>query len=179
MSCVGRADWYFLIYEAKSERNMSDYPSPFGRQPYHQPYGHQQPPRPFVSEDTLKTSALQIERKAFVLALKENPRGRFLRIIEEGGHKRASIMIPSTGLREFKGVLDAMVMAAEKTPAKPQNAMVPSPPVAQAPAPVADVQPPVEAKPAKRTMSETAKAKISAAAKARWAKIKALGKKTP
>ena len=157
---------------------MSDYPSSFGRQPYHQPYGQQRPPRPFVNEDTLKTSAFQIERKAFALALKENPRGRFLRIIEEGGHKRASIMIPSTGLREFKQVLDEMVMAAEKTPAKSQNEMVQTP-VAQAPAPDVVVQAPVEVKPAKRTMGETARAKISAAAKARWAKIKALGKKTP
>lgn len=158
---------------------MNEYPSSFGRQPYHQPYGQQRPPRPFVNEDTLKTSAFQIERKAFALALKENPRGRFLRIIEEGGHKRASIMIPSTGLREFKAVLDEMVAAAEKTPAKPQNAMVQTPSVAQIPTLVAVVQPPVEVKPVKRSMSDTAKAKISAAAKARWAKIKALGKKTP
>ena len=157
-------------------------PSPFyrqpNRQPYHQPYGQQHPPRPFVNEDTLKTSGLQIERKAFVLALKENPRGRFLRIIEEGGHKRASIMIPSTGLADFKQVLDEMVAAAEKTTAKPQNELEETP-VAQAPAPVTTVVAPAEVKPAKRTMSETAKAKISAAAKARLAKIKALNKPTP
>jgi hypothetical protein len=68
-----------------------------------------------------------------------------------------------------------MVAAVEQPPAKPQNELVQKP-VAQAPAPVADINSPVEAKPAKRTMSETAKTKISAAAKARWAKIKAMGK---
>ena len=96
-------------------------PSPFHRQPYRQPY-HQpyapQPPRPFVQEDTLKTGEIQIERKFFVLTLKENPRGRFLRISEEVGGKRNSIIIPSTGLADFKKLVDEMVKASDKIPAK-------------------------------------------------------------
>ena len=96
-------------------------PSPYGRQPYRQPY-HQpyapQPPRPFVPEDTLKAGEVQIERKFFVLTLKENPRGRFLRISEDVGGKRNAIIIPSTGLADFKKLLDEMVSAAAEIPAK-------------------------------------------------------------
>ena len=84
-------------------------PSPFGLRPYAQP-------RPPVNEDTLKTDQVQIERKTFVLTLKENPRGRFLRITEEGGGHREMIIIPSTGLEEFKKLLDEMVKASLETP---------------------------------------------------------------
>jgi hypothetical protein len=96
-------------------------PSPFHRQPYRQPY-HQpyapQPPRPFVQEDTLKSGQIQIERKSFFLMLKENPRGRFLRISEEVGGRRNAIIIPATGLVEFQRVLNDMVKAANEIPAK-------------------------------------------------------------
>ena len=93
-------------------------PSPFhhlsNRQPYHQPYASQQPPRPFVQEDTLKSEQIQIERKLFLLTLKENPRGRFLRISEEVGGKRNSIIVPATGLKEFKKFFDEMLKASDE-----------------------------------------------------------------
>lgn len=96
-------------------------PSPFHRQPYRQPYQQpygQQPPRPFVQEDTLKAGEVQIERKFFVLTLKENLRGRFLRITEEVGGKHSTIIIPATGLADFKKLVDEMVKASEEIPAK-------------------------------------------------------------
>ena len=107
-------------------------PSPYGRRPYqghgnqsHGNYGggygynkYSQPPRPPVQEDTLKSSDLQIERKSFVFALKENPRGRFLRITEDVGGRRDTIIIPSTGLADFKKVIDEMVKAAGEIPEK-------------------------------------------------------------
>jgi len=55
-------------------------------------------PRPPVQEDTLNTGQVQIERKTITFILKENPRGRFLRIIEEGSGHNNSIIIPATGL---------------------------------------------------------------------------------
>ena len=91
-------------------------PSPFHRQPYHQPYPPP-PPRPFVHEDTLKSEQIQIERKSFLLTLKENPRGRFLRISEEVGGKRNSIIVPATGLKEFKKFFDEMAKASDEIPA--------------------------------------------------------------
>jgi hypothetical protein len=73
-----------------------------------------------VPEDTLATKEIQIERKAFFLALKENPRGRLLRITEEVGGKRNTIIIPAPGLKDFKKLLDEMVKAADEIPAKVQ-----------------------------------------------------------
>jgi len=104
-------------------------PSPYGRRPYQgqpsQGYGASKyaQPRTPIAEDTLKSSEIQIERKTFVFTLKENPRGRFLRITEDVGGRRDTIIIPSTGLNEFKKVLDEMVKTADEIPpAKDQPA---------------------------------------------------------
>ena len=83
-------------------------PSPYGgRSPYGGgSFGSGYPPKPPVQEDTLKTEKIQIERKTFVFTLKENPRGRFLRITEDVNGRRDNIIIPSTGLEEFKKIMD-------------------------------------------------------------------------
>lgn len=104
-------------------------PSPYGRRPYQgHGYGapkynqqYNQQPRPPVNEDTLKSAEVQIERKNFVLTLKENPRGRFLRITEDVGGRRDTIIIPSTGLAEFQKLVDEMVKASETIPEKQPN----------------------------------------------------------
>jgi hypothetical protein len=75
-------------------------------------------PRPPVHEDTLKSGEVQIERKHFIFALKENPRGRLLRITEDIGGRYNSIIIPATGLNEFKKLLVEMIKASEDLPAK-------------------------------------------------------------
>ena len=86
-------------------------PSPYGRAPYGQP-------KPPVNEDTLKSEKIQIERKTFVFTVKENPRGRFLRITEDVGGRRDTIIIPSTGLEDFKKLLEEMVKASNEIPTK-------------------------------------------------------------
>ena len=86
------------------------------RSPFHR-YTNQFPPKPHVIEDTLKSGELQIERKFFIFTLKENPRGRLLRITEDIGGRRNSIIIPSTGLVEFKKLLEEMIKASEALPA--------------------------------------------------------------
>ena len=73
-------------------------------------------PKPPVNEDTLKSDKVQIERKTFVFALKENPRGRFLRITEDVGGRRDTIIIPAPGLEDFRRLLDEMVKAAAELP---------------------------------------------------------------
>jgi len=102
-------------------------PSPYGRRPYQghgygaSNYGapkYPQQPRPPVNEDTLKSAEVQIERKNFVFTLKENPRGRFLRITEDVGGRRDTIIIPSTGLADFKKLVDEMVKASDEIPPK-------------------------------------------------------------
>ncbi len=86
-------------------------PSPFARRPYGQP-------KPPVAEDTLSTEKVQIERKTFVFTLKENPRGRFLRITEDVGGRRDTIIIPAPGLGDFRNVLDQMLKASDEIPPK-------------------------------------------------------------
>lgn len=65
---------------------------------------------------TLRTERLQVERKTFILALKENPRGRFLRITEDVGGRRDAIIIPAPGLRELARVVEALARVAEESP---------------------------------------------------------------
>jgi hypothetical protein len=90
-------------------------PSPFRTRPATQP-GHPSSPRPDIREDTLKSERMLCERKSFNFLLKENPRGRFLRIVEEGGRFNASIIIPLSGLKEFQMLLAEMTKAANKLP---------------------------------------------------------------
>src|ERR1700735_2484055 len=78
------------------------------------------PPKAPVNEDTLKTEKIQIERKTFIFTLKENPRGRFLRITEDVNGRRDNVIIPATGLDEFKRIFDEMVKAAAEKPVPPE-----------------------------------------------------------
>ncbi len=71
-----------------------------------------------MAEETLKTEVIQIERKSFVFTLKENPRGRFLRITEDVNGRRDTIIIPAPGLEDFRRTLEDMVRAAGEMPAK-------------------------------------------------------------
>ena len=91
----------------------NDRPSPQDNRPAQQP-------RPPVAEETLKVDKIQIERKTFVWSLKENPRGRFLRITEEVGGRHNTIIIPAPGLEDFKRVLEEMVKHSAETPPKTQ-----------------------------------------------------------
>jgi hypothetical protein len=56
-----------------------------------------------------------------VFTLKENVRGRFLRITEDVGGRRDTIIIPAPGLEDFKKLLDDMVKTAAETPVKTEQ----------------------------------------------------------
>jgi hypothetical protein len=91
----------------------NDRSSPFGNR-------NQGPSKPPSNEETLKSEKIQIERKTFLLSLKQNPRGRFLRITEDVGGRRDTIIIPAPGLEDFRRVIDEMVKAnAEAPPESP------------------------------------------------------------
>ena len=75
-------------------------------------------PHPPPPEETIHTEKFQIERKMFVLSLKENPRGRFLRITEDVGGRRDHVILPATGLEDLRRALDTMIEADRQTPAK-------------------------------------------------------------
>jgi hypothetical protein len=63
-------------------------------------------------DSILKTEEITVERKTFTFDLRENPRGRFLRITEDANGRRDSIVIPAPGLAEFRRVLDAIIERA-------------------------------------------------------------------
>lgn len=81
-------------------------------------------------ENNLKSCRLQIERKCFLVMLKENSRGRFLRICEDMGNRSASIIIPEEGFASFVEALGKMVAADREIPAKehPDLSAQPTPP---------------------------------------------------
>ena len=99
---------------------MNSHEQPYGRWSQSQPGPRQFSQKPFVKEDTLKVEYVQIERKSFQFALKENPRGRLLRVTEEMGARRNSIIIPATGLKDFLKLLDEMIAAAAALPETPK-----------------------------------------------------------
>jgi hypothetical protein len=61
--------------------------------------------------DALLSEKIQVERKMFFFDLKENPRGRFLKITEDVGGRRDTIIIPSTGLESFRDALERTIEA--------------------------------------------------------------------
>ena len=65
-------------------------------------------------ENVLLSEKIQIERKQFFFDLKENPRGRFLRITEDVGGRRDTIIVPSTGLEEFRAVIQRAIEAEQQ-----------------------------------------------------------------
>ena len=62
-------------------------------------------------DDSLLSEKIQIERKQFYFDLKENPRGRFLKITEDVGGRRDTIIIPSTGLDLFREKIEQVIRA--------------------------------------------------------------------
>src|SRR5437870_6356533 len=98
----------------KSCMISNERPSPYGNRIH----THSGPPKPAVVEDTLRSDKIQIERKTFVFTLKENPRGRFLRITEDVNGRRDTIIIPAPGLEDFRRVFDDMVKSLAELPAK-------------------------------------------------------------
>ena len=62
-------------------------------------------------DNELFNEQVQVERKMFSLELRENPRGRFLRITEDVGGRRDTIIIPATGLEDLRELLDHAITA--------------------------------------------------------------------
>jgi hypothetical protein len=96
-------------------------PSPYARRPQRPQYPSSSYPsaysgaysKPPSQETTLRSERLQVERKTFVFTLKENDRGRFLRIAEESNGHRDMIIVPSTGLEDFNKILAQIIAPSE------------------------------------------------------------------
>lgn len=62
-------------------------------------------------DNELFSEQVQVERKLFSFDLRENPRGRFLRITEDVGGRRDTVIIPATGLDQIREILDRAIAA--------------------------------------------------------------------
>jgi len=62
----------------------------------------------------LLSERIRIERKIFSFSLRENSRGRFLRITEDVAGRRDSIVIPVTGLDDIRDVIDRAIAKDKK-----------------------------------------------------------------
>jgi len=61
----------------------------------------------------LLSEKVRVERKVFSFNLRENPRGRFLRITEDVGGRRDAIVIPASGLKDIRDIIDRVIEADE------------------------------------------------------------------
>ena len=68
----------------------------------------QNPDRPPQSPP-IGTEKIAFERKLFFLDLKENQRGRFLKITEDVGGRRNTIILPTEAFSEFADALRRLV----------------------------------------------------------------------
>ncbi|MDX6766769.1 MAG: PUR family DNA/RNA-binding protein [Candidatus Methylacidiphilales bacterium] len=67
-------------------------------------------------EETIRSEQIQVERKIFFFDLKENQRGRFLRITEDVNGRRDTIILPAPGVAEFIEVLQSLAEDCEQGP---------------------------------------------------------------
>jgi len=67
-------------------------------------------------DNIIEARELQIERKHFYVELRENERGRFLRITEEAHGRRNSIIVPSTGVDDFTATIAEVLTNGETAP---------------------------------------------------------------
>ena len=59
--------------------------------------------------EPLATEKVVVDRKIFFLDLKENQRGRFLKITEDVGGRRDTIMLPAAAFRDFAAAFARIV----------------------------------------------------------------------
>lgn len=62
-------------------------------------------------ENELLSKEIQVERKIFSFSVKENKRGRFLKITEDVRGRRDSVIIPSTGLEDVREIIEDAIRA--------------------------------------------------------------------
>ncbi|MBV8376154.1 MAG: PUR family DNA/RNA-binding protein, partial [Verrucomicrobia bacterium] len=68
---------------------------------------------PQRADDPLASEKLQVDRKVFFLDLKENQRGRFLKITEDVSGRRDTIMLPASGFQDFMAALERLLKIEE------------------------------------------------------------------
>jgi hypothetical protein len=54
-----------------------------------------------MASEPIATEKVTMDRKVFFLDLKENQRGRFLKITEDVGGRRDTVMVPAAAFQDF------------------------------------------------------------------------------
>lgn len=67
-----------------------------------------------IGADPLASEKIAVDRKIFFLDLKENNRGRFLKITEDVAGRRDTIMLPAEAFRDFTEALLRLVEFEKK-----------------------------------------------------------------
>jgi len=62
-----------------------------------------------MPSDPIASEKVTIERKIFFIDLKENQRGRFLKITEDVGGRRDTIMLPAEAFRDFLEAMQRLI----------------------------------------------------------------------
>ena len=62
-----------------------------------------------AGSEPLASEKITIDRKIFFLDLKENNRGRFLKITEDVGGRRDTIMLPAEAFKDFVEALERLI----------------------------------------------------------------------
>lgn len=68
-----------------------------------------QPPDGRMQSEPIASEKIVNERKIFFLDLKENQRGRFLKITEDVGGRRDTIMLPAAAFKDFTEALERLI----------------------------------------------------------------------
>lgn len=72
--------------------------------------------RQYSHDQSLETRELQVERKFFTAQLRENERGKFLRLTEEAQGRRNTVIVPASGFKDFADLIqDILSTEAAKT----------------------------------------------------------------
>ena len=64
---------------------------------------------PMMPSEPIASEKVTIDRKVFFIDLKENQRGRFMKITEDVGGRRDTIMLPAAAFKEFLEALARLV----------------------------------------------------------------------
>lgn len=65
-------------------------------------------------DNIIEAREVQIERKHFQVQLRENDRGKFLRITEEAHGRRNTIIVPTTGVGDFTAAIGEVLGHSER-----------------------------------------------------------------
>jgi len=71
---------------------------------------------PWLADTLYNTRSIDIERKHVTFDLKENSRGRYLRIIEEAAGHGNAIVVPLCGLEVFRDALNEVINSSKTLP---------------------------------------------------------------